>query len=156
MPKGWRRWVFDVIHGLPHPSIHTSRRLIASKFVWHILKKQVGVWAKAYISCLTSKVKQHVRALLQSIQISSRHFDHIHIDLVGPLPPSEGFTYLLTLVNRFTRWPEAIPLKDALASTCAQALVSQWISQFAVPLHLSTDRGTQFTSQLWSSIAQSL
>ena len=27
-----------------------------------------------------------------------------------------------------------------------------WISQFGVPLHISSDRGTQFTSQLWSSI----
>ena len=64
--------------------------------------------------------------------------------------------YHLTVVNRFTRWPEAIPLKDATASTCARALVLQLISQFWVPLHISTDRGMQLISQLWSSIAQSL
>ena len=156
VPEGWRRRVFDVIHGLSHPSIRTSRRLIASKFVWHGLNKQVGVWARACIPCQQSKVQQHIRAPLQPFQLPSRRFDHIHIDLVGPLPPSEGFTYLLTVVDRFTRWPEAIPLKDATANTCAQALVLQWISRFGVPSHISTDRGTQFTSQLWSSIAQSL
>ena len=156
LPEEWRRRVFDIIHGLSHPSIRTSRRLIASKFVWHGLNKQVGVWARACIPCQTAKVQQHVSAPLQSFQIPGRRFDHIHVDLVGPLPPSEGFTYLLTVVDRFTRWPEAIPIKDATASTCAQALVLQWISRFGVPLHISTDRGTQFTSQLWSSISQSL
>ena len=128
VPKGWRRWIFDVIHGLSYPSILISRRLIASKFLWSGLNKQVGVWARACIPCPTSKVQQHVREPLQSFWIPSRHFDHIHIDLVGPLPPSEGFTYLLTVVDCFTRWPDAILLKDATARTCAQALVLQWIS----------------------------
>ena len=129
MLEGWRR-VFDIIHGLSHPSIRTSRRLIASKFVWHSLNKQVGVWARACIPCQTSKVQQHIRTLLQSFQIPSHRFDHIYIDLVGPLPPSEGFTYLLTMVGPFTRWPEAIPLKDRTTRTCAQVLVLQWISLF--------------------------
>ena len=30
-------------------------------------------------------------------------FDHVHVDLVGPLPPSQGCQYLLTCVNCFTR-----------------------------------------------------
>ena len=42
VPEGWRRRVFNVIHGLSHPSICTSRRLLVSKLVWHGLNKQVG------------------------------------------------------------------------------------------------------------------
>ena len=40
------------------------------------------------------------------------HFDHIHIDIVAPLPPSQGCTHLLTILDSFTRWPEEIPLKE--------------------------------------------
>ena len=78
------------------------------------------------------------------------------MDLVGPLPPSGGSTHLLTVIDRFTRWPEAIPLSDTTTATCAQALVTHWIARFGVPLDISSDRGAQFTSQLWTSIAQLL
>lgn len=33
-----------------------------------------------------------------------------HVDLVGPLPQSSGYTYLFTIVDRRSGWPEAIPL----------------------------------------------
>ena len=78
------------------------------------------------------------------------------MDLVGPLPPSNGFTHLLTVVDRFSRWPEAIPLGDTTATSCAQALVSHWIARFGIPMDMSSDRGPQFTSQLWTAIAQLL
>ena len=55
--------------------------------------------------------------------------------------------------SRFTRWPEAIPLNNTTTLTCAHALVTNWIARFGVPLDMSSDRGSQFTSQLWNSIS---
>ena len=63
---------------------------------------------------------------------------------------------LLTIVDCFSRWPEAIPLNDITSATCAQALISHWITRFGIPMDLSSDSGAQFISQLWTSIAQLL
>ena len=79
-------------------------------------------------------------------------FDHIHIDIVGPLLYADDFRYLLTCVDRFTRWPEAIPLVDIRAETVADAFFSGWIAWFGTPATSTTDRGAQFESKLWDDL----
>ena len=156
VPESFRRKVFETIHNLSHPSIRTTQELIANKFMWHGLKKQVGIWAKSCIACQASKVHRHVKAPLSTFKVPERRFDHIHVDLVGPLPQSQGFRYVFTIIDRFTRWPEAIPLSDTSAESCAGILVNHWITRFGLPSEISSDRGAQFTSKLWLTVARLL
>ena len=85
-----------------------------------------------------------------------RRFGHLHVDLVGPLPQSEGYSYLFTMVDRWSRWPEVVPLKDITAVSCTNALIRSWIARFGVPNNLTSDRGTQFTSSLWAEMGKLL
>ena len=75
---------------------------------------------------------------------------------VGPLPISQGMTYLFTIIDRYTRWPEAIPMADATAASCALAFLSHHIAQYGVPSDVSSDRGPQFTSNLWTALSKLL
>ena len=59
---------------------------------------------------------------------------------------------MFTIIDRYTRWPEAIPMADATASSCAFALLSQHIARFGVPEDVTSDRGPQFTSALWTAL----
>ncbi len=94
------------------------------------------------------------RYLINRIDFPKQRFDHIHVDLLGPLPPSQGFSQLLTIVDHFTRWPEAIPLADTSSKACAHALLNYWVARFGLPSDISSDRGSQFTSQLWAAMAE--
>jgi len=78
------------------------------------------------------------------------------MDLVGPLPLSRGYQYLFTVIDRTTRWPEAIPLTTITDADCAQVLFTGWIARFGVPSVITTYREAQFTSSLWASLCQLL
>ena len=53
------------------------------------------------------------------------------------------------MVDRTTRWAEAVPVRDISAATCVKVLINHWISRFGVPSVLTSDLGTQFTSATW-------
>ena len=41
VPRDYRRIVFDAIHGLSHPGIRATQKLIASRYVWPNMNKDV-------------------------------------------------------------------------------------------------------------------
>ena len=156
VPTPLRNFVFTALHSLSHQGIRASQRLLVSRFVWPGINKDVRKWTRQCLLCQRSKVHKHAVTPLPSFPIPKHRFTNLHIDLVGPLPPSGGCSYLLTIVDRFTRWPEAIPLVNATAETVVQAFISNWVSRFGVPTLITTDQGRQFESSLWSQLMKIL
>ncbi|GBM89720.1 hypothetical protein AVEN_216831-1 [Araneus ventricosus] len=62
----------------------------------------------------------------------------------------------LTCVDRFSSWPEVIPLKDIKAETVAFEFYAYWIARFGVPERLTSDQGRQFESRLFREFARLL
>ena len=151
VPAAWRRRIFDVIHGLGHPGVERTRQAVASKFVWPSMRQDVSRWARECVPCQRSKITRHTTPPIGDFDLPQRRFAHIHADLVT-MPMSNGHNHLLTIVDRFTRWPTAIPIKDISATTVIDALALNWISIHGVPETITTDRGSQFTSQIWTQL----
>ena len=153
VPAAMRRRVFDIIHGLGHPGVARTRQAITAKFVWPNVNAEVSSWARQCIECQRAKIHRHTVTPIGDFVVPAKRFSHIHVDLVT-MPHSNGFSHLLTVVDRHSRWPAAIPVKDIAADTVIDALNHGWIAQHGVPEVITTDRGSQFTSTIWTQLLQ--
>jgi transposase InsO family protein len=156
VPEPYRRRVFDSLHGMAHPGVKATKRLVSARYVWPGLAADVSAWCKQCVGCQRGKVIRHVHLPPEQIPIPARRFSHIHVDLVGPLPPSQGYQYIFTIVDRTSRWVEAVPLATTTAAVCAEALFQAWIMRYGVPAAITSDRGPQFSSAVWAAVCNLL
>ncbi len=63
---------------------------------------------------------------------------------------------MLTIIDRSTRWAEAVPMRSTTAVECANAVIAAWVSRFGVPDVVTSDRGPQFTSAVWAVLCNKL
>ena len=154
VPYNWRRRVFDTIHGLGHPGVERTRQTIQEKFFWPSLREDSSRWARECQQCQLAKINRHTTPPIGEFAVPERRFSHLNVDLVGPLPISNGYKYLLTAVDRFTRWPIAIPIRDISSESVIDAFTHGWIAQFGIPASVTTDRGSQFSSALWTQLME--
>ncbi len=147
-PQEDRRQVFEAVHGVAHPGIRVCKQLLSAHYVWPRMKADIAAWCQDCVACQRAKSVKQPRASVQPIPIPAKRFSHVHVDLAGPLPASEdGFLYIFTIIDRTTRWLEALPLKDV---SCMEAFLASWVARFGVPETITSDRGSQFTAASWA------
>jgi len=82
-----------------------------------------------------------------------RPWQTVSVDLVGPLPRStKGNNFLVVFQDRFTKWTACKPIRNATAKAVSQALREEIITRFGCPISIISDNGTQFTSNLFTSL----
>lgn len=156
VPSAMRRRIFDQLHNLSHPGANASVKLIGSRYVWPSMNKEIRAWTRTCMACQRSKVHRHTISPFGTFLVPDARFTEVHLDLVGQLPMSDGHQYLLTAIDRFTRWPVAVPIPDKKSETVAKAFISGWVQHFGTPATITTDRGKEFESDLYRELTQRL
>ena len=162
VPREHRMAIFNQLHSLSHPGVKGTTQLVTERYFWPDMKRNIKEWVRECVNCQKSKVFKHNRTQVQHMQFpASDRFYTVHLDIVGPLKPSKGtfspypseLRYLVTFIDRATRWFEVVPVSNITAETIADVFLTAWVSRFGVPLHIVTDRGRQFESELMSHLS---
>lgn len=83
---------------------------------------------------------------LHPIPVGKRPFDTVHIDHVGPFVTTpDGFKYVLTLVDNFTKYISLYAVKDTSAEQLIRR-VQLFVDSYGLPRRFITDRGSCYTS----------
>lgn len=161
VPLSLRRRVFTVMHGLGHYGRAATFRLISDRFYWPKMRKQISQWVQECLICQQQKVSRHTASHSMPFNIPCDRLQTIHLDIISVPPSVSSLThhptpcrYVLTMIDRYTRWVEAIPLMDQTAPCVAEAFVREWVSRYSAPLYVITDRGSNFESELIYEISE--
>ncbi|KAL7288347.1 hypothetical protein TKK_0017681 [Trichogramma kaykai] len=155
VPVSLRREVFDIYHRLAIPGPSATNKLIRRKFVWPKMSKDIAQWVKHCLACQQAKISRHTKLAPAKFTLPDDRFSHVHLDIVT-LVPSEGFSHVLTMIDRYARWPEAVPIADMQATTVARAFIDTWVARYGAPEVITTDQGLQFESELFVHLCKLL
>jgi len=117
---------------------------------------------KKYVSqcvlCACNKPLCHrPYGLLQPLPIPERPWHSISMDFIKQLPPSNGYTAILVIIDRLSKESVFIPTTDSIMSVeVAEAFVTHVFTKHGIPLHISSNRGSEFTSHFFHSLGSLL
>ncbi|XP_071551747.1 uncharacterized protein [Panulirus ornatus] len=160
VPQCIRQPLMEIAHeGFSgHLGIKKTYLKLLSDFYWPGMKKDIVSFINSCLTCqIVGKPNQSIPPYpLQPIPVPSEPFQKIIIDIVGPLPKSKkGNQYILTVLGPTSRYPEAFPLKTISAKNVANESIHMFTT-FSIPQEVRSDRGTNFTSDLFKDVLQEL
>ncbi|KAL0153965.1 hypothetical protein M9458_050722 [Cirrhinus mrigala] len=137
--------------GSGHPDSRRTLSLLRQRYWWPNMAKEVARYVKGCSVCaITTTPRRLPEGKRQPLPIPRRPWTHIGVDFPTDLPPSNGYTTILVVVDRFSKACKLIPLKGlptALETT--EALFQHVFRNFGLPEDIVSDRGPLFISRVW-------
>ena len=151
----WRQKIFETFHNVRHLGKKATAKLISDRYYWPDLRPQVANMVQSCPDCQAVHKSVAIKPPMKPNPVTQPRFSELQLDIVGPMPVSEGHRYLFTIYDRTTRWISAVPMIEASATSCVNAFIRGWIQNFGLPKSLHSDNGTSFTSNLWKNFQSS-
>jgi len=155
LPRTLRDEVFQAYHTHNgHPGFDKLYETIRNKYYWPRMYAELSQFVKCCKDCQETKRPVHnKKAPLKSLPVEDV-FSRFHLDFLGPLPPSNGFRYILVAIDSTSLFPEIHPTQTCDADETAKVLYEQVFCRYGCPFSILTDRGANFRSSLISALCQ--
>lgn len=140
-----------------HEGLNRTLKRISERYAWKNMKRDVKNFIEKCLECQKNKILTKNKIPLKITTTSSKPFEKIFLDIVGPLPTSKNNnSYVLTIQDDLTKLFIAKAIPEATAETTCKAFLECAICIYGVPKELVTDRGTNFVSKLFQTLCKLL
>ena len=160
IPSNLRNSVFKWCHEhrtAGHFGMTATVYKVQQRFFWPGMRREIQQKVTECVKCIEkirsvpSRGTQHVPGTTGYVG------EKLNIDLVGPLPTTpDGYRYVLTMQDNFSRHVSAVPLKTKEAVEVARNLIDRYIAVYGCPLQVHSDNGTEFKNKVWGEVMKKL
>lgn len=140
-------------HGLSHTSCAKVVQVINQLYCIADVHKTAKLILDSCLTC--AQVNPHKPVKHDALPHPEAPFQHVQVDFTH-MPPIGNLRYLLVIVDRFSKWPEAFPCAKEDAKTVVKILTKEIIPRFGIPTTIESDNGTPFASKITQLLAKVL
>jgi hypothetical protein len=137
-----------------HLGIAKIFEMVQRRFYWPGFFKAVEEFCRNCEVCAKSKAVPRPQSPMKPIEVVPIQFYMIGVDIICPLKTmSRGNKYILSVIDYYTKYAEAVALPNQEAVTVARAL-EDIFARHGMPVVLLTDQGSNFSLSANRSRAQ--
>ncbi|KAL0252040.1 hypothetical protein GEMRC1_001252 [Eukaryota sp. GEM-RC1] len=151
IPNSLRKeWLLN-LHGYIHSEHPTFKKAWnnykSSNFYWPEAEADLQNHIAECHSCQKTAPAPKVLVPASGKLFSSRPFESIHVDTMGPLPEdNDGMKYIFVFVDAFSRFTILHGSKTNSANDVAYAIIQSVIANFGIPYHVHSDNGSEYSN----------
>lgn len=158
IPKTMQNKVLKWAHDHPmggHAGQQKTLFRLSNRVYWASMRKDIFNYVAACEDCQKFKYNNIPTATPMQLHEVLEPWHTIGIDIMGPFPvTSRQKRFLLVIVDYFTRWIEAFPMRITTSKEVAEVLIDQVFARYGLPCYILSDNGPQFVSNLFSEFCR--
>ena len=143
-----------------HPGKGKTLENLQRLYYWPRIQDTVRQFVKDCPVCARIKPSRERHGLLQALPPPSRPWTHLTMDFVTDLPEStglfQGAKNIWVITDRLSKERHLVPCHSMSADHLVRMFIHYVVRAHGLPSSIVSDRGTQFTSDLWRNLCKSL
>ena len=141
-----------------HPGVKKTIAILHRFYAWPGDRTDVAKYVGSCEECARNKPLRTKRyGPLRPLEPPTTPWQSVTMDRIVQLPPSRGYTAIIVIVDRFTKYAICLPTKESFTSQdLADLFLRQVTYVFGNPKEIISDRGPEFASSLWKTVCTKL